>query len=99
MNVSFLLLSIHIMHRRIIKDEKSRWFIEDVGLPLLTTLVVVVAGRLLFPKENIHTVSTIFLLGVIYIISLGTSILVSPHARNQAREIFKRSLSKAITEN
>jgi O-antigen/teichoic acid export membrane protein len=99
MNVSFLLLSIQIMHRRIIKNEKSYWFIEDVGLPLLSTLIVVAAGRLLFPKENLNLISTIFFLSMIYILSLGVSIVVSPHARNRTREIFKRSFSKAITEN
>jgi O-antigen/teichoic acid export membrane protein len=99
MNISFLLLSIHIMHRRIIKNEKSRWFIQDVGLPLLAALVVLIVGRRLFPKENLNVFSTIFFLGMIYILSLGMSIVVSPHARNRARVIFKRSFSKEIAEN
>ena len=94
MNISFLLLSIHIMHRRIIKNEKTRWFIEDVGLPLLSTFVVMCVGRLLFPKENLNAVPAIFFLGMIYLLSLGVSIFVSFHARNRARVIFKRTFSK-----
>jgi O-antigen/teichoic acid export membrane protein len=90
MNTSFLLLSIHLMHRRIINDEKSRWFIEDVGLPLFAAAATLVTGRLIFPKENLNVIAAIFLLSVVYIVSLLAAILVSPHARNRAREIFKR---------
>lgn len=97
MNASFLLLSIHIMHRRIIKNEKSRWFIEDVGLPFLSTLIVIATGWFFFPKENSSPIATIFLLGMIYIASLIVAILVSPHARRRARMLIKRS--QTITEN
>jgi O-antigen/teichoic acid export membrane protein len=89
MNLFFLVASIQIMHRRIVKHEKLRWIGQDVGLPLLMTLAVVTTGRLCFPKGELNLVSSLVLLGVIYALSLAASILVSPHAR-------RRSFSKTI---
>lgn len=35
LNTGYILVGIHLMHRRIVVDEKWRWFICDVGLPTL----------------------------------------------------------------
>ncbi len=99
MNAGFLLLSVHMMHRRIIKDEKSRWFIQDVGLPFVASLAVIVAGRCFFPEKDINMASTVLILGSTYVTSLLISILVSPYARNRARETLMRLFSKTVIEN
>src|ERR1700722_9028437 len=77
MNFVFLVASVQIMHQRIVKHEKLRWIGQDVGLPLLITLAVLITGRIVLPKGNLA------LLGVIYLLSLGASLLVSPHARTK----------------
>jgi O-antigen/teichoic acid export membrane protein len=45
LNSAYIIIGIQIMHRKLLQDEKWRWYGVDVGLPLTAALVVVVAGR------------------------------------------------------
>ena len=45
LNIGYLLISVQVMHRRLLKKEKWRWYANDVGKQLLVILVVVCAGR------------------------------------------------------
>ena len=47
LNGSYVIISIPIMHRRLLKGEQKRWYLEDVGGPLITALGVIGIGRLL----------------------------------------------------
>jgi O-antigen/teichoic acid export membrane protein len=40
-NVVWLITSIHLMHRRILKNEEKHWYIEDVGPQFLAVLTIV----------------------------------------------------------
>ena len=91
MHVSFLLLSIHKMHGRIITDEKLRWLIEDVGMPLIASFSVIVIARWFFPKESINAVSTISILAVTYLITFCAALLASPHIRHRAKKNLIRA--------
>lgn len=41
LNVGYVLIAIHFMHRRLLKDEKWRWYLYDVMLPTLSAGFVV----------------------------------------------------------
>ncbi len=45
LNTGYVMLYIPIMHRRLLRMEKWRWYFEDVGLPLFAAAAVSVAGR------------------------------------------------------
>jgi len=49
LNLGYFLLEIPIMHSRFLKGEMWRWYIRDVGEPVLIVLAVMVISRLLFP--------------------------------------------------
>ncbi len=51
-NVGYVLVEIPIMHRRLLKTEMWRWYLEDVGLPLALSVGIGAAGRTLFPKHT-----------------------------------------------
>lgn len=40
LNVGYLVFSIHFMHKRLLVNEKWRWYISDVGAPLLSVTIV-----------------------------------------------------------
>lgn len=51
LNLGYVLIGIQIMHRKLLKTEKLRWYRQDVGIPLITALSVILLGRLLFPSQ------------------------------------------------
>lgn len=67
-NLGFALISIPLMHRKLLPLEKKRWFIEDFLKPLLLAMFVAFTCRLFFPY-----VSSIYLrlakLGIVYTMS------------------------------
>jgi O-antigen/teichoic acid export membrane protein len=51
LNSSYVLISMHVMHRRLLKAEKWRWYAADVAKPLLGVLFVVGIGRMVMADE------------------------------------------------
>jgi len=49
-SLATLTIVISIMHRRILRGEQTRFYIQDVAKPMLSALVVVSIGRLVFPE-------------------------------------------------
>ena len=45
LNVGYLFIGLPFMHRRLLPSEQWRWYIEDVGHPLLAAAPVAVIGR------------------------------------------------------
>ena len=91
MNVIFLFVSIQLMHRRIITNEKLRWYTNDVGLPLISSMLVIAMGRLFFPNENMNPVFIVFFLAIIYFLSLTAAFLVSSNVRRWAKAFLRSS--------
>jgi O-antigen/teichoic acid export membrane protein len=46
LNASYVLIQVPIMHRRVLRGEARRWYLADVGAPLLAAAAVAVAGTL-----------------------------------------------------
>jgi len=95
MNVIFLFVCIQLMHRRILKNEKIRWYIKDVGFPLIASLFVIAIGRLFFPNENMNPGFIVFFLALIYFLSLTTAFLVSSNVRRWAKAFLRTSILKS----
>jgi O-antigen/teichoic acid export membrane protein len=47
LNVGYVLITLPLMHRRVLRGEMREWFLSDVGLPLAAAAIVVLAARLL----------------------------------------------------
>jgi O-antigen/teichoic acid export membrane protein len=45
LNLGYLFVGVPLMHRRLLRPEKWRWYLEDVGRPLLAALPVALIGR------------------------------------------------------
>lgn len=51
LNTGYVLISIQIMHSRLLKGEQWRWYFNDVAVPLLSALIIATFWRLLIPSE------------------------------------------------
>jgi len=45
MNAILSLILVHFTHKRFLPGENRRWYIEDIGRPLIATLIVVSAAK------------------------------------------------------
>lgn len=58
LNVGYFVVGIHFMHRRLLRDEKWRWYFEDIGAPLSAALLFAGLFSLVAPStgSNWHVV-------------------------------------------
>jgi O-antigen/teichoic acid export membrane protein len=75
LNAGYVIVSQQIMHRRLLRGSLARWYLIDVGRPLLAALVVVGAARLALPDEILNGARGIVLLGVVGCTALAAAIV------------------------
>jgi O-antigen/teichoic acid export membrane protein len=51
LNCGYVFIAVPIMHRWLLKGELRRWYLADVGLPLLGCLTIALLGRWWFPAN------------------------------------------------
>ena len=49
LNAGYVLIAVHFMHRRILPQEKRRWYLADVGAPSLAALTIMALAAVLKP--------------------------------------------------
>ncbi len=69
LNVGYFAVTIPLMHRKILKSEMKRWYIQDNLLPALSSLCIFLLARWFFPSD-LNRVQTFFLLGFIFLVGL-----------------------------
>lgn len=52
LNAGYVLISIHFMHLRLLPTEKWRWYWQDLTLPVLVALGVMLTWKWVFPLVN-----------------------------------------------
>lgn len=80
LNCGYVLISIQIMHTRLLKGEQWRWYLNDVAKPLLITLAVVLLWRLVIPVE-MSRLEISFYLTIISITTLVSAMFAVPYTR------------------
>jgi O-antigen/teichoic acid export membrane protein len=94
LNASYILITIPIMHRRLLPHEKWRWYLQDVGAPALASWSVVFLLRLLLPAGATPLIVILWLA-----ISTGLATLVAamvtPYTRQWALRFVPLIIKKA----
>lgn len=49
LNAGYVLIEVPIMHRRLLREEKWKWYFTDIGCPLVISIVVIGMARWLLP--------------------------------------------------
>jgi len=80
LNNSFALIGIHLMHRRLLRGELWRWYLEDVGLPLAVSLSAALFCLPLMPTGGSRAHLLIALAGVTLFVT-GSAFLATPVTR------------------
>jgi len=96
LNAVYMLATIPIMHRRLIKMEMWHWIFGDVAVPLATAVVAsgVLRWLILIPKSQFRAFAILFL------ILLGTitvTALVLPQLRSMAMRKFSKKQHTAAS--
>lgn len=90
LNGGYIIFAIQIMHKRLLRSEKWRWYLNDVGLPFLAAFTTAGFMRLLAPN-NIHSFIMICYLILASLASLTTSALTTNIFRERLQAILNSS--------
>ena len=61
LNTGYVTISAHVMHRKLLKGEKLKWYGLDVLLPVLAATTVGVCGRFISLAESFNAVGPIWI--------------------------------------
>jgi O-antigen/teichoic acid export membrane protein len=75
-----VLVGVSLMHSRLLRGERLRWYWQDIGLPLAGALVGTLALRFILPLPGSPSATAISLLAVSGV-ALAASILLTPFTR------------------
>ena len=94
LNCMYILITVQFMHRRLLPEEKWRWYVQDLGMPIGLTLLVAMAWAFFLPP-GISSFWLILYLGMVWLNCVIAAILVTPqlysiiHDYLIARKVFK----------
>jgi hypothetical protein len=80
LNIGYVLLEIPIMHLRLLRGEKWRWYLQDVALPLVVCLFVAGIGRILIRGPMPQYMTLLYLI-IVSALTGGTTALITPVTR------------------
>ncbi|MBI4428608.1 MAG: oligosaccharide flippase family protein [Ignavibacteriales bacterium] len=80
LNLGYVIFWIPVMHERLLRKEQSRWYLQDLGLPLAASAFIAGLGRICMAEAMSH-VMTLLYLTVISLATLGITALATPVTR------------------
>ena len=80
LNVGMFLVEIPIMHRRLLREQKWRWYLQDVSVPLAAAFAAACAGRYIAGGAATQMMTLVHL-GIVSVCTLGIVGLATPVSR------------------
>lgn len=80
LNMGLVFFEIPIMHRRLLRKEKWRWYWQDVGIPLMTCIFIAGLGWILMSGPMSQVMTLLYLI-VIFVLTLGMAAITTPVTR------------------
>jgi O-antigen/teichoic acid export membrane protein len=80
LNTSYLIFVVNVMHARLLKSEKRKWYTEDVGMPMFGAAATAVLFRLLVPMPQAGLPLALALL-IVGACTLTSAALMAPTTR------------------
>jgi O-antigen/teichoic acid export membrane protein len=94
LNSFYILFTIPLMHRRLLRGEKWRWYGADVGLPLAGVIAVVSVARWAFPATTSRPIM-LLCLGLTWSLSVVICTSLSSEVRQEAARLWNALPSRA----
>jgi O-antigen/teichoic acid export membrane protein len=76
LNMGYIFLEIPIMHRRILRKEKWRWYLQDVCLPIMSCILVTGLGRICMNKSMSEFMTSFYIIIVSVLTFMATVITI-----------------------
>lgn len=92
LTAGYFLLEVPFMHRRVLVGEQSRWYLVDVGRPLLATLAVLGVARAVLPADWAPQPQIVFIT-IAAVLAMVASALTMPRLLATAQEVVARRIS------
>jgi O-antigen/teichoic acid export membrane protein len=80
LNMGYVFFEIPIMHRRLLRKEKWRWYWQDVCYPLMACMFVAGLGRLFMSSPMSEFMMLLYLI-IISVLTLGIAAITTPVTR------------------
>jgi O-antigen/teichoic acid export membrane protein len=87
LNLGLFFLEIPIMHYRLLRTEKWRWYWQDVGVPLIAALSLAGLGRLFISGPVSQFIMLLYLI-IISVLTFGIAAIITPATRLWLYEYF-----------
>jgi O-antigen/teichoic acid export membrane protein len=84
LNVGYATIGVGIMHRRLLRGHLGRWYVRDVGLPLLASVAAAGAVRLIAPAPR-STLAMVAVIALALVASYAATSAATPVGRNVLR--------------
>ncbi len=89
LNAGQMLISVQVMHTRLLKGEQLKWYFSDIGLPAVAAFSISFVCYLIVPKEG-----SFLLMAASLGASLGITIVITGLSMSSTRDISKVVFSK-----
>jgi O-antigen/teichoic acid export membrane protein len=91
LNSLYILIAVPLVHRRVLQNEKWRWYRDDFVKPLLMSCAVAALARLAMPV-NLTKPGTIAYLGLSGLLAIVATALVLPHIVASGKQLIRATL-------
>lgn len=88
LNCGWVVIQVHLMHKRLLKSEKWNWYFVDIGIPLISSVIVIWVWRLCSPGKLSPGVSFLMLAGAL-LSGFVITTLVTPETCKLVVQLFK----------
>jgi O-antigen/teichoic acid export membrane protein len=95
LNLGYVLVTISFMHRRLLRNEKWRWYREDVALPTIAAALVGLIFRFALPTD-LGKAATLAGLLIASAAVLTAATLTAPLLRHQVAQFLPRGFARIV---
>jgi O-antigen/teichoic acid export membrane protein len=64
LTLGYILCSMPVMHRKLLRNRLSRWYLLDVGAPAVVAFAIAAIGRVILPRTTSSAETVLFLVGL-----------------------------------
>lgn len=93
LNLSFVIIMVPLMHRRLLRTEMGRWYREDVIVPAAAALAVIGIARLLLPAGLDRSLLFVYLAATGFA-ALAATVVATPATRSLALDIAASAMRR-----
>lgn len=88
LNLGQLLVLPPVIHRKILPGELKQWYVNDVGVPLISSFLVLIIARWLMPVDS-STFQNFVFVGLVAVVVFVVAFLSAKESRKWGKELLK----------